>query len=150
MRFGHGTNNQPTGLVAMPGDMINVYVDAETQVPSLIFSQQEGSWSSWGESVQLRPGKNTIVVPEEQGKAPRIRFEGLTQIPMMTKDTDVAEFKAFLTTYKEQLDADKAAYPNVTDRKMIDVVEMEMDLTMQHGEMLSCILPVKKSSYVAN
>ncbi|OAB40643.1 hypothetical protein PMSD_01720 [Paenibacillus macquariensis subsp. defensor] len=150
LRIGFGTNNQATGLVAMPGDQINVYVDANDKVPSLIFSQQEGSWNSWARGVQLRPGKNTITVPElekngnyahdvtkggtvyivnpytaeEQGKAPSIRFEGLEKIPFMTKDTDPEQFKAFLTTYKQRLDEDKAAHPNVLDRELIDVVEM--------------------------
>ncbi|GGH30786.1 NPCBM/NEW2 domain-containing protein [Paenibacillus segetis] len=155
LRFNMGTNNQPTGLVGMPGDTINVYVDVDSnaKVPSLIFSQQEGSWNSWARGVQLRPGKNTIVVPEsptnnayahdvtkggpiyivnpytpeEQGKAPRLRFEGVERFPMMTKDTDPAEFKALLTSYKQKLDADKAAHPNVNDREMIDVVEMVSD-----------------------
>ncbi|WP_315792591.1 NPCBM/NEW2 domain-containing protein [Paenibacillus sp. BIC5C1] len=152
LRFSMGTNNQPTGLIAMPGDTINVYVDVSStdQVPSLIFSQQEGAWNSWAKGVQLRPGKNTIVVPEnpttsayahdvtkggpiyivnpytseEQGQAPRIRFEGAERFPMMTQDTDPAEFKALLNDYKQRLDADKTAHPNVKDREMIDVVEM--------------------------
>ena len=155
LRIGFGTNNQPTGLVAMPGDTINVYVDATTsgKLPSLVFSQQEAAWNVWASGVQLHPGKNTITVPEfasnsyyahavtkggtvyivnpytaeEQGKAPVIRFEGLTMIPLMTKTTDVEQFKAFLTTYKQRLDEDKAAHPNVADRKLIDVAEMVSD-----------------------
>jgi len=155
LRFGLGTNNQPTGFVAMPGNTIHVYVDVESdsKLPSLTFSQQEGSWSSWSKGVELRPGKNTIIVPEiptnsayahsvtkggpvyivnpytseEQGKAPRIRFEGLEKFPMMTKDTDPKQFKAALTEYKLRVDQDQAAHPNVTDRKLIDVVEMVSD-----------------------
>ncbi|AWV36362.1 NPCBM/NEW2 domain-containing protein [Paenibacillus odorifer] len=155
LRIGFGTNNQPTGLVAMPGDTINVYVDAASndKLPSLIFSQQEGAWNSWARSVQLRAGKNTITVPEiattsayahdvtkggtvyivnpytaeEQGKAPLLRFEGLEKIPFMTKTTDPEQFKTFLITYKQRLDEDKAAHPNVQDRKLIDVVEMASD-----------------------
>nr|WP_306220449.1 NPCBM/NEW2 domain-containing protein [Cohnella sp. WQ 127256] len=157
LRFGLGTNNQPTGFVAMPGDKINVYVDVDVdskdKLPSLVFSQQEGSWSSWTKGVSLRPGKNTITVPEiptnsayafdvtkggtvyvvnpytpaEQGKAPSIRFEGLERFPMMTKDTDVEQFKAFLTAYKQRVDQDKAAHPNVKERELIDVVEMVSD-----------------------
>ncbi|MEK4513460.1 NPCBM/NEW2 domain-containing protein [Paenibacillus sp. FSL K6-2524] len=172
LRFNMGTNNQPTGLVAMPGDTINVYVDVDStaKVPSLIFSQQEGSWNSWARGVQLRAGKNTIVVPEsttnnayahdvtkggpvyivnpytpeEQGKAPLLRFEGVERFPMMTKDTDPAEFKTFLTAYKQRLDADKAAHPNVSDREMIDVVEMVSEriiftgtATLAHNEFIT-------------
>lgn len=161
LRFGFGTNNQPTGLAAMPGDTINVYVEvgSNDKVPSLVFSQQEGSWSSWAKSVQLRPGKNTITVPEiptnssyahdvtkggtvyivnpytpeEQGKAPIIRFEGLEKIPFMNKDTDPEQFKAFLTAYKQGLDQDKVAHPNVKDRELIDVVEMASDRVIFTG-----------------
>ncbi|OMD81615.1 NPCBM/NEW2 domain-containing protein [Paenibacillus odorifer] len=155
LRIGFGTNNQPTGLVAMPGDTINVYVDAASndKLPSLVFSQQEAAWNVWARGVQLRPGKNIITVPEfatnsyyahevtkggtvyivnpytaeEQGKAPLIRFEGLEKIPFMTKTTDPEQFKTFLITYKQRLDEDKAAHPNVQDRKLIDVVEMSSD-----------------------
>ncbi|MEK4483636.1 NPCBM/NEW2 domain-containing protein [Paenibacillus sp. FSL R5-0876] len=155
LRIGFGTNNQPTGLAAMPGETINVYVDAASgdKLPSLIFSQQEGAWNSWARGVQLRAGKNTITVPEiattsayahdvtkggtvyivnpytaeEQGKAPLIRFEGLEKIPFMTKTTDPEQFRTFLTTYKQRLDEDKAVHPNVQDRKLIDVVEMASD-----------------------
>ncbi|MEK4197528.1 NPCBM/NEW2 domain-containing protein [Paenibacillus sp. FSL L8-0323] len=155
LRIGFGTNNQPTGLAAMPGETINVYVDAASgdKLPSLNFSQQEGAWNSWARGVQLRSGKNTITVPEiattsayahdvtkggtvyivnpytaeEQGKAPLIRFEGLEKIPFMTKTTDPEQFRTFLTTYKQRLDEDKAVHPNVQDRKLIDVVEMASD-----------------------
>jgi len=155
LRVNFGTNNQPTGYVVMPGEIVNIYVDAEStdKLPSVVFSQQEAAWNVWASSVQLRPGKNTITVPtfaknsyyahdvtkggtvyivnpytaEEQGKAPLIRFEGLEKIPFMTKDTDPEEFKAFLIDYKQRLDADKAAYPNVNDRQLIDVVEMASD-----------------------
>lgn len=139
----------------MPGETINVYVDAASgdKLPSLNFSQQEGAWNSWARGVQLRSGKNTITVPEiattsayahdvtkggtvyivnpytaeEQGKAPLIRFEGLEKIPFMTKTTDPEQFRTFLTTYKQRLDEDKAVHPNVQDRKLIDVVEITSD-----------------------
>lgn len=155
LRINFGTNNQPTGFVAKPGDIINVYVDVESaaKLPSLVFSQQDAAWNVWASGVQLHSGKNTITVPtfgknsyyghdvtqggtvyivnpytpEEQGKAPLIRFEGFTKIPFMTKDTDPEQFKAFLTTYNQRLVEDKAAHPNVLDRKLIDVVEMASD-----------------------
>lgn len=161
LKFGLGNNNQPTGLVAMPGDQITVYVESysSSKLPSLIFTQQEGSWSNWAKSVQLVPGKNTITVPEiptdnnyhkdvtkggpiyivnpytaeEQGQAPKIRFEGVQRFPMMTKDQDPEEFKAFLIDYKKQLDEDKAANPDVKDRTLIDVVEMVSDHVVYTG-----------------
>ena len=161
LRMPLGTNNQPTGMAAMSGNQITVYVEADSnsKLPSLIFTQQEGSWSNWERSVQLTPGKNTITVPEiptdgnyakkvtkggpiyivnpytseEQGKAPVIRFEGTERIPLMTGDTDPESFKDFLTEYKQRIDEDKAQHPNVEHRALIDVVEMASEHIMFTG-----------------
>lgn len=157
LKFGFGNNNQPTGIVARAGETITVYVDAEPgqPLPQLMFSQQEGSFSSWGRTVSLHIGKNVITVPavtqndgwyrydvtpggavyivnpytqEQQSKAPVIRFaSGCEQFPMMDKNTDEKEFLELLKDYKVRVDEDKAANPNVMDRKMIDVVEIVSD-----------------------
>lgn len=157
LKFGFGNNNQPTGVVARAGETITVYVDAEPgqPLPQLMFSQQEGSFASWGRTVSLHIGKNVITVPavsqndgwyrhdvtpggavyivnpyteEQQSKAPVIRFaSGCEQFPMMDKNTDEEEFLQLLKDYKARLDADKAENPNVMDRKMIDVVEIVSD-----------------------
>lgn len=153
LRMNFGTNNQPAGLVAKPGDTITVYVDAPSgKVPSLTFTQQEGSWNRWSSSVSLKSGKNVITVPtisqdgynhevvkggtiyisnpytaEEQGEAPVLRFEGVEKIPMMTLDTDPEQFKEELIAYKKKVDEDVAAHPNVADRKVVNVVEMVSD-----------------------
>ena len=150
LRMNFGTNNLPTGLVAKPGDTITVYVEGgEVKAPSLVFTQQEGSWNSWSRSVSLKPGKNVITVPaisqssyhhevvkggtiyisnpytsKEQGKAPVLRFEGVEKIPMMTLDTDPETFKEELIAYKKKIDEDVATHPNVADRKVVNVVEM--------------------------
>ena len=157
LKFGFGNNNQPTGVVARPGETITVYVDAEQgqPLPQLVFSQQEGSFASWGRTVSLNIGKNVITVPavtqndgwynhsvtpggpvyivnpyteEQQGKAPVIRFaSGCEQFPMMDKNTNEEEFLELLRDYKARIDADKIENPNVMDRKMIDVVEVVSD-----------------------
>ncbi len=157
LKFGFGNNNQPTGVVARAGETITVYVDAEPgqPLPQLMFSQQEGSFASWGRTVSLHIGKNVITVPavsqndgwyrhdvtpggavyivnpyteEQQSKAPVIRFaSGCEQFPMMDKNTDEEEFLELLKDYKARIDADKAENPNVMDRKMIDVVEIVSD-----------------------
>ena len=157
LKFGFGNNNQPTGVVARPGETITVYVDAEQgqPLPQLVFSQQEGSFASWGRTVSLNIGKNVITVPavtqndgwynhsvtpggpvyivnpyteEQQGKAPVIRFAcGCEQFPMMDKNTNEEEFLELLRDYKARIDADKIENPNVMDRKMIDVVEVVSD-----------------------
>lgn len=155
LKFGFGNNNQPTGISAKPGDVITVYVDADPTgpLPSLAFSQQEGSFANWLHTVNLTPGRNVITVPElpkdswynhdvtkggaiyivnpytseEQPKAPVIRFESGDKFPFLTKDTDVEEFKNFLIEYKKAIDEDIAKNPNVLDREVIDVFEFVSD-----------------------
>ena len=155
LKFGFGNNNQPTGVLAKPGDVITVYVDADpTQpLPKLFFSQQEGSYSSWGKVVNLHPGKNVITTPEipknsayghevtkggpiyivnpytkeQQSKAPVIRFVGGERFPFLTADTDVEEFKQCLIDYKKRVDEDIKANPDVLDRKVIDTFEFVSD-----------------------
>ena len=157
LKIGLGNNNQPTGVVAMPGETITVYVDVEDgkPLPKLYFSQQEGSWANWGKTVELKPGKNEIVVPEvtqkdgwyhynvtpggpvyivnpytpeQQGKAPTIRFaKGVQTFPLFDKNTNEEEFIEFLKDYKARLDEDAKQNPNVKDRKMIDTFELVGD-----------------------
>ena len=157
LKFGFGNNNQPTGVLAKPGDTVVVYVDVEPgkPLPQLFFSQQEGSFANWGRTVSLHAGKNVITVPEvtqndgwyrhsvtpggaiyivnpytedQQGKAPVIRFaEGVELFPLMDENTDEQEFLELLKDYKARLDADKRANPDVMDRQMIDIVEIVSD-----------------------
>lgn len=157
LKFGFGNNNQPTGVVAKPGDTVVVYVDVEPgqPLPQLVFSQQEGSFANWGRTVSLHAGKNVIIVPEvtqndgwyrhsvtpggavyivnpytedQQGKAPVIRFaEGVELFPLMDENTDEQEFLELLKDYKARVDADKEANPDAMDRQMIDVVEIVSD-----------------------
>ena len=60
LKFGFGNNNQPTGISAKPGDVITVYVDADPSkpLPSLAFSQQEGSFGNWMRTVSLKVGNS--------------------------------------------------------------------------------------------
>ena len=155
LKFGLGNNNQPTGVLAKPGDTITVYVDADPKqpLPKLFFSQQEGSFANWGRTVNLSPGKNVITVPtvpednwykhdvtkggpiyivnpytkEEQPKTPVIRFVGGERFPFLTADTNVEEFKQFLIDYKKRIDEDIKANPDVLDRKVIDTFEFVSD-----------------------
>ena len=155
LKFGFGNNNQPTGISAKPGEEITVYVDADPSqpMPSLAFSQQEGSFANWIRTVKLQPGKNVITVPdipvdnwykhdvtrggsvyivnpytsEQQSKAPVIRFASGDKFPFLTKDTNVEEFKEFLIEYKKAIDEDKAKNPNALDREVLDVFEFVSD-----------------------
>lgn len=155
LKFGFGNNNQPTGISAKPGDVITVYVDADPSkpLPSLAFSQQEGSFGNWMRTVSLKVGKNVITVPEipqdgwykhevtkggpiyivnpytkeEQPKAPVIRFASGDKFLFLTKDTNEEEFKKFLIEYKKAMDEDIAKNPNVLDRKVLDIFEFVSD-----------------------
>ncbi|QGM29526.1 DUF5011 domain-containing protein [Bacillus sp. N3536] len=155
LKFGFGNNYQPTGIAALPGDKVTVYVEADSDgpLPQIVFAQQEGSFANWARTVNLQPGKNEITVPavpqdswykqevtkggtiyihnpytpEQQQTSPIIRIEGGERIPFVTKDTNPEEFKAFLIDYKNRLDLDKQNHPNVEDRKLIDVVEVVSD-----------------------
>lgn len=155
LKFGFGNNFQPTGLAAIAGDKLTVYVEADagSPLPQLVISQQEGSFNNWNRTFALKPGKNEITVPkfnsgnwynhevaaggtiyihnpytpEQQKTAPIIRIEGGERIPFLTEDTNPEEFKTFLTDYKARLDKDKLEHPNLDDRKLIDVVEVVSD-----------------------
>lgn len=155
LKFGFGNNNQPTGVYAKPGDKITIYVDADPNqpLPTLMFSQQEGSFANWGRTVSLHPGRNIITVPEvakdswykhdvtkggpiyivnpytqeQQSKAPIIRFNGGDKFPFATKDINVEEFKEFLIEYKKKIDEDIKNNPNVLDREVIDTFEFVSD-----------------------
>ena len=161
LRSDIGSEFQPTGLAVKAGKTITVYVepDGATKLPTIMFTQTEGAWSNWNRSVQLSPGKNVITVPtvpkdgnfgydvtkggtiyltnpyteEQQGGTPIIRIEGADFVPYMTKDTDPAEFKKFLTEYKAKIDADKEKNPKVADREVLDVVEMVSDHVIYTG-----------------
>ena len=155
LKFGFGNNNQPTGISAKPGDVITVYVDADPTgpLPSLAFSQQEGSFANWIKTVKLKAGKNVITVPEipkdtwykhdvtkggaiyivnpytsdEQSKAPVLRFASGDKFPFLTADTNEEEFKNYLIEYKKAIDADIEKNPNVLDREVLDVFEFVSD-----------------------
>ena len=62
LKFGFGNNNQPTGVLAKPGDTVVVYVDAEPgkPLPQLFFSQQEGSFANWGRTVSYMLEKMSL------------------------------------------------------------------------------------------
>lgn len=146
-----GENFQVTGLYALPGDKLKVYVNAESgkSMPRLIFSQNEGSYSSWRRTINLHNGVNEIVVPtinrdgnyktnpkaggaiyienpytpEEQGQAPIIRIEGAQRFPLFKEGDNEEEFKNFLVEYKKKLDEDNEAGTN----KVLDIAEVDSD-----------------------
>ena len=128
-----GTDLQSTGIVARPGQVFKVYVDAEegAPLPKIAFTQQEGKYGSWKREYELKQGVNIITVPEiyneswsmksakggavylinkytpeEQGKAPTVRIEGGEFFPSFKPGDDQEKFLKLLKEYKEKLDKD--------------------------------------------
>ena len=114
-----GNDFQSTGIVAKPGEVFNIFVEAEDgkPLPSIVFSQQEGHHGNWRRNYQLKKGMNTIVVPEiysdswsqktakggavylvnkytekEQGKAPVVRIDGGEKFPLFNTGDNQEEF----------------------------------------------------------
>ena len=151
LKFWFGNNNQFTGVAVKAGQTLIVNVDADDNAPmhELVFTQQEGSFSSWRKNIKLKNGKNIITVPkiekdknyvnnvtsggpvyirnpytkEQQGKAPVVTFENVQVFPTLNKNTNVDEFKEYLKKYKEMIDKDAEKHPNIEDREIIDVFE---------------------------
>ena len=61
-----GTDLQSTGIVARPGQVFKIFVEADsnTKLPQIVFTQQEGHFSHWQKEYQLKKGLNVITVPE--------------------------------------------------------------------------------------
>ena len=128
-----GTDLQSTGIVAKPGQVFRVFVDAEdgAPLPTIAFTQQEGRFGYWKQEYQLQKGMNVITVPEiysdswsmkstkggavylinkytpeQQGKAPVVRIEGGEFFPSFKPGDDKEKFLKLLKEYKEKLDKD--------------------------------------------
>ena len=128
-----GTDLQSTGIVAKPGQVFRVFVDAEdgAPLPTIAFTQQEGRFGYWKQEYQLQKGMNVIKVPEiysdswsmkstkggavylinkyipeQQGKAPVVRIEGGEFFPSFKPGDDKEKFLKLLKEYKEKLDKD--------------------------------------------
>ena len=128
-----GTDLQSTGIVAKPGQVFRVFVDAEdgAPLPKIAFTQQEGRFGYWKQEYQLQKGMNVIKVPEiysdswsmkstkggavylinkytpeQQGKAPVVRIEGGEFFPSFKPGDDKEKFLKLLKEYKEKLDKD--------------------------------------------
>ncbi|WP_330615547.1 NPCBM/NEW2 domain-containing protein [Romboutsia sp. 1001713B170131_170501_G6] len=132
MMSSFGTNFISTGVLAKPGEIIEVYVDAEPDkpLPQIMFSQSQGHYGNWQRKYSLQPGYNRFEVPkiydekwshktnpggaiyfinpytpEQQGKAPKIVLEGGQKFPMFNQGDDEQEFLKELKEYNEYLKA---------------------------------------------
>ncbi len=128
-----GTDLQSTGIVAKPGEVFKIYVEAQegAPLPKIAFTQQEGHYNNWKREYQLKRGLNVITVPEiynnswtnkpvkggavylinkytssEQGKAPIVRIEGGEEFPLFNVGDDKEAFLEKLKAYKVKLEKD--------------------------------------------
>ena len=132
MMSSFGTNFISTGVLAKPGDVVEVYVDAEEgkPLPQIMFSQAQGHYGKWQRKYNLQNGYNRIEVPEiydenwahktnpggaiyfinpytpeEQGKAPTIVLEGGQKFPIFNQGDDEEAFLKELAEYNDYLEA---------------------------------------------
>lgn len=138
-----GTNKQSTGVYALKGEVIKVYVEASDSapLPNIVFSQYYSHYSNWQIRYSLRRGENTFVAPtfdetkltnpkvlnggpiyienpylsSEQVGSVKVYIEGGTKFPVYRINSDVNEFKSFLTDYTNSFDSET----------MLDLMEIE-------------------------
>lgn len=148
-----GQNLQATGVYGLPGEKVIIYLDVEPgtqQLPKISFSQNQGSWRGYVKTVDLKPGRNEIIVPEfdlssdiyaykpspggaayivnpytaeQQGQAPKLRIEGAHEFPFYREGDDEAAFLAEVAAYQAKLTAAQA----VGDERVLDLLEVESE-----------------------
>ena len=123
-----GTNFISTGVLAKPGDIIEVYVDSDGSkpLPQIMFSQAQGYYGNWQRKYNLKPGYNKFeapkiydekwphktnpggaiyfinpYTPEQQGKAPKIVLEGGQKFPLYNQGDDEQSFLKELKDYSD-------------------------------------------------
>ena len=127
-----GTNFISTGVLAKPGETIEIYVDADGSkpLPQIMFSQSQGHYGNWQRKYNLKPGYNKFEVPkiydekwshktnpggaiyfinpyttEQQGKAPKIVLEGGQKFPLYNQGDDEQAFLKELKDYSDYVKA---------------------------------------------
>ena len=152
----YGTNLLPTGIAALAGETIKVYVEVDdgAPLPQISFTQQMGHWKNWIHTFNLKEGENTFIVPtiydetwtnkvipggaiyivnpytkEQQGNAPKIRIEGGHAYPLFEDGEDPVAFENELKEYKEKLEKNP--------KKYVDIVELVNDWTIINSNMAS-------------
>ena len=150
------TNYIPTGIAAMSGSTIKVYVEAEDgqPLPKLMFAQQIGSWRGWQKEIALKQGENIITVPtvydtawstktkpggglyiinpyteSQQGQAPKVRIQGGHDYPLFTDGDNEQAFIAELQAYVEKVKSEPDKY--------VDIVELQSDYFIFNSNTLS-------------
>ena len=136
-----GYNRQSTGIWAVPGKTIHVFVKADSSdpLPKLAFYQHCGQ-TSGNKEVQLKAGMNTISVPyvygtdwsvspefgdivyinnpydeTKQSANVRVYFDDGDKIPVFTKGGDSKAFRRQLAEYYKHFMAGEEGYHNITE-----------------------------------
>lgn len=126
-----GTNYITTGIVATPGETIEVYLDAEKgeALPQIVFTQSQGHYGNWKRIFTLNPGYNKFIVPEifdenwkhkankggaiyivnpytdkQQSKEPVVIIEGGMKFPVFNAGDNEEDFLKELKEYKNYMD----------------------------------------------
>ncbi len=135
-----GSDRQPTGIYGMAGDAITVYVESEGDVlPSIYFTQFEGSSSSFTRLQTLSKGRNVLTFPnmknaayskevplggaihiynpyteEQQPSDVKIYIEGGDFYPLFKKNGDETAYKNHLAEFCERVRSD-SNIPDMTE-----------------------------------
>ena len=140
------TNRQVVGISALSGDTITVYVDGKKgdKLPSIVFSQAYGYWSSWlKNTTQLHLGVNEITVPEfkvananystkdipsggpiyvinpytsgQQSSEVKLYFENCDTYPYFMSGGDVTAYKKALSAQADRARENPTKYFDVTE-----------------------------------
>lgn len=158
-----GTNRQITGVCAVPGETLAVFVEAgdKDPLPALVFTQHIGYWSKWKSSeYSLNRGLNLIPVPDlydsswsvktnpggpvylsnpytekQQSENVKIYMDGGYTIPVYRAGDDVEEYKNALTEYLDLYGAEDGKYNDVTELQSDRVI-----LTVTASRAKSCYI----------
>lgn len=158
-----GTNRQITGVCAVPGETLAVFVEAEDRdpLPTLVFTQHIGYWSKWRSSeYSLNRGLNLITVPDlydsswsvktnpggpvylcnpytenQQSENVKIYMDGGYTIPVYRTGDDAEEYRNALAEYLKQYAAEDGYYNDVTELQSDRVI-----LTVTASRAKSCYI----------
>ncbi len=152
---------QPLGIVARPGDTLNVYVGSTGKINvQLVYTQYHAEANAWNKTYNLQKGQNIITIDaigsaeSERGgsvyvrytstpdaKNPiKVRVSGGTKIPMLDVSTitDDAEKEAAIETYVNELKKYNASLKDVytKENKTFDnrnSVLASTEIVTEHG-----------------
>lgn len=160
----YGSNFIPTGIAAMAGEEIKVYVDVEEgkPLPQIVFTQQVGRWNKWKSIQSLKQGENIFTVPnihdpnwghkveaggaiyllypydKETGGNPKVRIDGGHEYPLFNDKDDPVKFIEELKAYKAEWEKDKT--------KRVDIVELVSDYAIVNSNMASASVMLREEN----